>query len=321
MFGGGLLGFMSGGGTGTGQIVAFRDSSTSAGYSSAGTSWTGSTLAATAGILNQGRLCAWNGTLYALICANGASIQTSTDGINFTDRGSIGAGGVMRSICWNGSTFCIVGGNSNEADATKQCWTSADGVTWTRHTMPAVAEWTSLCWTGTQFVAIAQDTLGGGGVSNKAATSPDGTTWTARTLPASKTWKSIAWNGTTLVAVANSGVAATSTDGVTWTSRTHTASFPMGLSWNGTVFCFTDDLTQDSFTSPDGATWTKHASALPSSADWRDICWNGTVFVIVAQSGTSAATSPDGTTWTARTLPSSGSWSTVAANWLQFGTY
>lgn len=313
----GLIG-SGGGGNGTGQVVAFIDSSTSGGYSSTGASWTGNTLAATSSLLNQGRLCAWNGTTYVFIYGNGVDAQTSTDGINWSDRGPIDVGIILRSICWNGTVFCAVGGATNNSDATKEAYTTPDGITWTKHTMPEVSAWSSVCWTGTQFVAVSGAKSGGGNTTN-AATSPDGVTWSSQTLPSSAAWRSICWNGTILAAIGD-GAAGSSPDGVTWTARTLAAVSPFGLAWNGSVFCTIDGSTQDSYTSPDGITWTKHTGAMPSSAAWYDICWNGTVFVTVATT-TKGATSPDGITWTAVTMPSSGNWQSVAANWLNFGTY
>ena len=54
--------------------------------------------------------------------------------------------------------------------------TSPDGFTWTGQTpADSFTTWRSVCWAGTQFVAV------GGDGTYQVMTSPDGVTWTGQT--------------------------------------------------------------------------------------------------------------------------------------------
>ena len=82
---------------------------------------------------------------------------------------------------------------------------------WTQSTLPASANWTSVCYGDGKFVAV---TYG----STIAAYSTDGINWTQTTLPASAKWYSVCYGDGKFVAVAfNSNVAAYSNDGLNWT--------------------------------------------------------------------------------------------------------
>ena len=50
---------------------------------------------------------------------------------------------------------------------------------------------------------------------------------------------------------------------------------------------------------------------MPSAQQWRSVTFGNGLFVATSSGGTVAATSTDGATWTSRTLPGTGSWSTV----------
>ena len=189
--------------------------------------------------------------------------------------------------------------------------TSPDGIVWTQRTLPFTGYWNGVAWNGAVFCAVAYGT-------SLCATSPDGVTWTQRSMPVSSNWQAIAWNGTVFCAIAYlTSIAATSPDGITWTQRALPSSANwQAIAWNGTVFCAVTVASTTAATSPDGATWT--ARTLPSVANWQALTWGGTVFCAVAYGSNKAATSPDGITWTAQTLPSSTTWTAVAWNGATF---
>ena len=116
---------------------------------------------------------------------------------------------------------------------------SPDGISW-KKTIDTSTGWTSIAWSGTQFVEV--------GSAGNIRTSPDGITWTAQTAE-SVGLNSVIWTGTQFVAVGGAyvdsspGYIFTSPDGVIWTSRTiGVVGSPDGLSytlfgvtWSGTT--------------------------------------------------------------------------------------
>ncbi|HRH22151.1 MAG TPA: hypothetical protein PLJ58_03025, partial [bacterium] len=123
------------------------------------------------------------------------------------------------SVAYGNSTYVAVSRTSSNIAAT-----SSDGVTWTKRTLPFVANWNSICYGATSalFVAVCSDitTTGGTQIGSRfCATSPDGITWTRRAMPANQSWNAVASNGTSFVAVGGDATnaattgAASSTDG------------------------------------------------------------------------------------------------------------
>lgn len=193
-------------------------------------------------------------------------------------------------------------------------------------------EVTSVVWSGSQFMAVAND----GGIFS----SPDGVTWTTRvpgpdrsgpgsdlrgvawsptllrfvavgngyvmtssdlgvswtpitTAPISgKILNGVTRSGTQFVAVGN-GAILTSPDGLTWTARAPgTGASLRSVVWNGSQYVAVGDVT---LTSLDGAQWAREADG---ATGWNGIAWSGRQFVEVGSAG-DIRTSPDGTTWTA----------------------
>jgi hypothetical protein len=192
-------------------------------------------------------------------------------------------------------------------------------------------ELTSVIWSGSQFMAVAND----GGIFS----SPDGFTWTIRvpgpdhsgpgsdlrgvawsptllrfvavgngyvmtssdlgvnwtpnaTAPISgMILNGVVWSGTQFVAVGN-GAIVTSPDGLTWTARAPGTSAALrSVVWNGSRYVAVGDVT---LTSSDGAHWAQDADGTDG---WNGIAWSGSEFVEVGSTG-NVRTSPDGTTWT-----------------------
>lgn len=57
---------------------------------------------------------------------------------------------------------------------------------------------------------------------------------------------------------------------------------------------------------------TAIARTMPSSGTWSSVVWSGSLFCAVRNGSVDAATSTDGVTWAIRTLPSSSNWNYVA---------
>lgn len=137
------------------------------------------------------------------------------------------------------------------------------------------ANWHRIVWTGTEFVAIARDSV-------LTAKSTDGINWTEYSgLPDAYSWKALGWNGSILVAISNAGLA-TSADGITWTFYSG-GSLPMGgawddITWNGSIFVAVREGIGSGgniATSPDGITWTTRTS---TNRRYLRVRWNGSRF-------------------------------------------
>ena len=285
----------------------------------------------------------------------GAQVWASTDGTTYNQAGTITSparhglltapivgtaisgstitGVATSALTWTPTTLAappITNLYRSASDGTILVALPAAGVTGIRYnpatgantqiTMPSNSTWYGVCWSGTQFCAIANS-------STAAATSPDGITWTARALPSADDWFDIAWNGTVFCAIARfCSMAATSPDGIAWTPRTLPSIADwQAIVWNGTVFCIISAIDGKSATSPDGITWTPHA--MPINAHWSSMAWNGSTYCAVAIAqydafgnlmGPFAATSADGATWVLQNSMPVGTGTYIAWNGSKF---
>jgi hypothetical protein len=79
-------------------------------------------------------------------------------------------------------------------------YTSTNGTTWTKRTLPVTADWRAVTYGDGAFVAVSS------GSPSTTLTSTDGLTWTQRTLPysTSSAWRAIGFGGGRFVALAGS---------------------------------------------------------------------------------------------------------------------
>jgi hypothetical protein len=170
-----------------------------------GTTWTARTSPAV-----TWKSIAWNGTLW--VAAGVGGIATSPDGVTWTSRTLPSPNAPY--VSWYFSAVGYGAGRWVALDKDGQVAHSTDGVTWSNAGLVLNGQFDTqakLLWTGSQFVAISEDTV---------ETSPDGTTWTNRPTA----WGSGGTFGGALLVVVRSATGYTSTDGVTWTAR----AFPAG---------------------------------------------------------------------------------------------
>ncbi len=167
---------------------------------------------------------------------------------------------------------------------------SVAGVNWLERENPKNLTLVSVCWTGTQFVAVgAAD-----GVDAYILTSPDGITWTEQVNPKSLDLGSVSWSGTQFVAVgspdATDAYIITSPDGIAWTERANPKALDLySVCWSGTQFVAMGAQSSAAMgayalKSLDGITWTELAN--PKNQALFSVCWSGTHFIAVG--------SPDG---------------------------
>ena len=139
------------------------------------------------------------------------AIAYSPDGLDWVFKSSA----LPITAKWRGLArgvyFCTV------AYGTDTSAVSLDGITWSAGSLPVIANWIDVAWSGKVFCAIAApDNLST--PNNIAAISTDGVNWTQVWLPVDSVWDSITWNGNVFVVASTYGNkdTALSSDGVTW---------------------------------------------------------------------------------------------------------
>jgi hypothetical protein len=199
------------------------------------------------------------------------------------------------SVAFGNSTYVAVSRTSSNIAAT-----SSDGVTWTKRTLPFVANWNSVCYGSTSalFVAVCSDGTSG---SRFCATSPDGVTWTRRSMPTNMSWNAVATNGTSYVAVgadaagAATTAAASSTDGITWVAATMaTSQIWNAVAYGGSRYVAAGTGTATNYDADGAGTWSNGATV--TSATYMGLAYNGSTWCIVSGSSTGSQTKADPTT-------------------------
>lgn len=205
------------------------------------------------------------------------------------------------AVAFGNSTYVAVSRTASNIAAT-----SSDGITWTKRTLPFVANWNSVCYGATSalFVAVCSDitTTGGTQIGSRfCATSSDGITWTRRAMPANQSWNSVATNGTSFVAVgaaadgtATTG-AASSTNGLTWVAATMaTSQVWNAVAYGGSRYVAVGTGTATNYDADGAGTWSNGAT-VPNVTNMA-LAYNGTLWVVVSGSSTASHNKADPTT-------------------------
>jgi hypothetical protein len=203
--------------------------------------------------------------------------------------------------------------------------------TWTEKTNPQAQSLSSICWTGSAFVAVGTTSLGSPTGDAYIVTSANGDTWAERSNPKNFHLQSVTSalltgspTTTRIVAVGfQDGTDAyllTSDDqGVTWAERSNPKNFDLRAVTTGVptgspsvAVRFVAVGAQDGadaylVTSDDGATWTERSN--PRHAQLNGVAWSEELGLYCAVgnvlSGTTyITTSPDGIDWTNRSSAS-----------------
>ncbi len=226
----------------------------------------------------------------SLVVSDPAKAFTLVSGGSATASGTVTLNGIASS----GSLAVAVGDNGKVV-------TSADGKTWTDHSLssPENLYLQAITWDGTRFIAVGLDYKDGWvGV---ILTSTNGTSWNKKyPLIASSdffnAFRSVASSGGTLLVGGDSGRLLRSTDGGSnWSAVSSGAlSIPSdhsvtGLAYGSSTFVATSHSYNDSsasgdgrtYTSPDGSIWNIRTpgSGLTSSTDLNSIAYLNDRFV------------------------------------------
>jgi hypothetical protein len=283
------------------------------------------------------------GTSFQAAGGGGDFIETSSNGINWTER-TPGFGSYV-GISYGG-------GKTVMTDGTRSLVSSDDGLSWKQYTVqrPNYAN-------GGYSVAAAVDN----GVyvngehafhgSSGVLYSTDGNIWNqggffSNVQSEGPRWTDVVWTGVNFVCVAGNTFSwdnvAYSPDAGYWKgSRLPYASQWTTVTSNGTLLLARDSmLNQVSISNDHGVTWSKAyplpfsptnfidntlglfialinggscytstdginwtARTMPGSYNWYDGLWTGSVFLAITSNSTIAATSINGVTWTSLTLP------------------
>ena len=190
--------------------VALGDGTTRIATSSDnGNTWVGR---ATSIFSQYGFAVDWNGTTFIAAGTGGNSIATSTDGINWTGRGTAMAPDLgSNSMYWSASLNLWIAGRFS---ANPPLMTSTDnGITWANVTGGYYN--TSIAWDGTRFIS-------GSSGNGSTYTSTNGTTWTSTgTSPTMSLVSAMGYINGKWVAVgqgsSNNTVSISTDNGATWT--------------------------------------------------------------------------------------------------------
>ena len=243
---------------------------------------------------------AFGNGIYVIISNNTAGANgaiTSTDGITWTFRTTVGSPNIYSGLCFGNGLFVAVSGSGTGSAV----MTSPDGITWTTRTTPGGIAWQAVTFGNGLFVAV-----GNSGTGNRVMTSSDGITWTLRTSAADNNWRAVTYGNGLFVATSNSGTGnrvMTSPDGITWTIRTSAGDYGwLGVTFGNSLFVAVADsgiLTDQVMTSPDGITWTLRTTP---NVGLKAVTFGNNYFVAVAGSGANRAIySKNGINWTMAT--------------------
>jgi len=185
--------------------------------------------------------------------------------------------------------------------------TSANGSAWTLNTPIGQSDFFSaVVYSGEKFVAICD--YYGTEAAKEIYYSTDGKTWTGVSAPGA--YFGLAWGNGTFVATGQSNEEnkkgidiATSSDGITWKKQIIiTDDYVNKVVWGKDQFVAVG--YNNTRTSPDGKTWTKHANKL----NLTDLCWSKSLGLYVAVGGAygsnplgKIAISSDGINWQLQT--------------------
>lgn len=195
--------------------------------------------------------------------SSGGFIQSSPDGITWTNRAITGQANV---IYYLGGQFLAIGGTTYTGSAIK---TSTDGITWTNRSI--AGDVNAIAYSGSIYVAVGQN-----GANQIINSSTDGATWTNRLNNSiSDAFSDVVYGNGTFVAMATngSGYIYYSTNGTTWSYST--IAGVGSYAWNtikflNGYFIITSASIGKIYYSTDGINWTLASSILTPSATYNN---------------------------------------------------
>lgn len=243
--------------------------------------------------------------LYVAVGAAGtalATIETSRDGITWSNIATGGFSVQGNHIAWGGGRWVATGSDATPANnlqysADGQSWLAASGATFT-------GQANFVAYNGRLWIAVGQDST----PANTIKYSADGITWSnSGGLGFSVAGKGVAWNGFLWVAVGQDSLATRSIqysyDGVNWQASAGGGNYDTTqntIAWSGSYWLAGGTVTSVGngiSYSKDGINW--NSASAPFEASVNELLWNGRFWVAAAtdNSVTNIAYSFDGFTW------------------------
>ena len=171
-------------------VTIDQSGTTSAAYSTNGTTWSTGVLSASVNWTSVAGGVVGSTTYFVAVSG---TISNSTTASYSTDNGATWTSSTLpasdrwSSIAYGNDIFVAVAGNTGST-STNAAYSTNGGATWTSSTLPgAAAGWTNVVWNGSVFIATAYNT-------SRSAISEDGIVWTERTMNATANWISSASN-------------------------------------------------------------------------------------------------------------------------------
>ena len=223
-------------------------SSTTAYYSTNGTSWSTSTLPGSSA--DWTAVAAGDISNVAYVVALGttgtSTAAYSIDGGETWTASALPQTSAVTSVAFGGGRFVGVRSDSNNS------LVSTGGTVWANgaNILPGSTTWQSITYGKGRFFAVAS----GGDAS---AYSLDGISWTAAALPSTATWNSIAFGNNLFVALSTEGDIAISNNGTSWTAVAGTIDADEVGYGQGSFIATSHASSTAFYKSQDGITWTQ----------------------------------------------------------------
>ncbi|MHB8405212.1 MAG: GlyGly-CTERM sorting domain-containing protein [Gammaproteobacteria bacterium] len=227
-------------------------------------------------------------------------IESSSDGIHWTDTQIQLTGNQYLSLAYGGTTYIVLDGGSTDAN-------SSNGIKWTIHNIAGFEPMGSAEYANGTFTIFGPNVRSSYfSVDNGVHWAPSATTITDYSLIP------MVSNGSSFFSFGYNSVS-TSTDGSHWTSTNYSPATIDGefvntnVLWNGTQFLTILDIdgVPTQFSSTDGITWTQGSpvSGFSNNTNWAQtsihtILSTGQGYIAAGQTSLSVLQSSDFSTWT-----------------------
>ena len=242
------------------------------------------------------------------------SVLTSSNATSWTKKTSP-ISSAIKTVAYAQNQFVAVGDLG-------AVYSSPDGETWTSHSSGITNSLYGIAWNGDKFVAagFCKYWYDDPEERNAIVTSQNGIDWTLQSAGNLCQFLDIVWGKDQFVAVGWYGRIFSSSDGITWNNRTSDSTeWFSSVTYGNNQFVAMGQfvaLGPDtgrrlySFTSPDGATWTKNAGDTGVKII-NQVKWINNQFIAVCPKG--IITSPNGITWTNRLYVAKRNFFTIAS--------
>jgi hypothetical protein len=215
-----------------------------------------------------------------------AVISVSADPLdNWTWRGAIPTTNPLNGIVYANGLFVAVGSHLGPGPVIS----SADGETWTAHTIPADSSPSGICFGNGRFVVV--------GDAGTVLVAADGKSWTPVASGLTNDLLAVCYGGGQFAAVGRNGSIATSPDALTWQARNSVTNQDLSAIAFGNGRFVAVGVLGTMVTSTDGVAWSLlHPRKYSDYDGFTDVTFANGIFV--AGGSDPVLVSADGLQWT-----------------------